>query len=146
MEDCRLLRTNGWRVRHSFEVAATPEDYQQYVQASRGEFSCAKASCIKLQNAWVSDRSLCYLASGRPVVVQHTGPSSILPDRLGILRFSSVAEAADCLNEATANYSRHSRAARELVEAFFDARQVGEQILYHSVSNLRLAAIGTVPQ
>jgi hypothetical protein len=133
-EDCHLLQTNGWRVRHAFEVAGTPEDYQRYVQSSRGEFSCAKTSCMKFQNAWVSDRSLCYLASGRPVVVQHTGPSKILPDRLGMLRFSTVAEAADCLNEAAANYSLHSRAARELTEAFFDARRVAEQILSHSGS------------
>jgi pimeloyl-ACP methyl ester carboxylesterase len=131
-EDCRVLQTNGWRLRHAVEVAGTPEDYQRYVQSSRGEFSCAKASCMKFQNAWVSDRSLCYLASGRPVVVQHTGPSSILPNRLGMLRFSTVAEAADCLNEAAANYSLHSRAARELTEAFFNARQVAEQILNHS--------------
>jgi hypothetical protein len=130
------LLTNGWRIRHAVEVAGTPEDYQRYVQSSRGEFSCAKASCMKFQNAWVSDRSLCYLASGRPVVVQHTGPSSILPNRLGMLRFSTVAEAADCLNEAAANYSLHSRAARELTEAFFDARQVAEQILNHSGSSV----------
>ena len=133
-EDLRLLRANGWRVRHSFEVAGTPEDYRRYVQSSRGEFSCCKASCMKFQNAWISDRSLCYMASGRPVVVQHTGPSSILPDRLGMLRFSTMAEAADCLNEAAANYSRHSRAARELTEAFFDARRVAEQILNHCSS------------
>jgi hypothetical protein len=130
-EDCRVLRANGWRVRHAFEVAGTPEDYQRYVQASRGEFSCAKASCMKFQNAWISDRSLCYLASGRPVVVQHTGPSSRLPDRLGMLRFSTLEEAADCLRDADANYYRHSRAARELTEAFFDARRVAEQILNH---------------
>jgi len=130
-DDCHLLRTNGWRVRHAFEVAGAPEDYQRYVQASRGEFSCAKTSCMKFQNAWVSDRSLCYLASGRPVVVQHTGSSSFLPNRLGMLRFSTLAEAADCLNEAAANYPRHSCAARELTEAFFDARRVAEQILSH---------------
>ena len=90
-EDCRLLQTNGWRIRHAFEVAGTPEDTNDMCKASRGEFSCAKASCMKFQNAWVSDRSLCYLASGRPVVVQHTGPSGILPDRLGMLRFSTAA-------------------------------------------------------
>jgi len=128
-EDCRLLQTNGWRTRRAFQVAGTPEDYQRYVQSSRGEFSCAKASRMKFQNVWVSDRSLCYLASGKPVVVQHTGPSGILPDRLGMLRFSTAAEAADCLNDVAANYSRHSPVARELTEAFFDARWVAEQIL-----------------
>jgi hypothetical protein len=130
-EDCQVLRANGWRIRHAFDVAGTPEDYQRYVQGSRGEFSCAKASCMKLQNAWVSDRSLCYLASGRPVVVQNTGPSAFLPKRLGMLRFSTLEEAAECLEDAAANYSRHSRAARELTETYFDAGQIAEQILSH---------------
>src|SRR5439155_2480579 len=80
LADKRDLEGRGWRIRHSREVAATPEMYQLYIQRSRGEFSCAKGSCIKFQNAWVSDRTLCYLASGRPVVVQDTGPSSFLPD------------------------------------------------------------------
>src|SRR6185503_8387930 len=56
------------------EVAGTPEAYQAYLQHSRGEFSCAKPSYIKMQTAWVSDRTICYLASGKPAVVQHTGP------------------------------------------------------------------------
>src|SRR5262249_32021952 len=67
--DRQLLEAHGWRVRHSREVAATPEAYQAYVRASRGEFSCAKPSYMKFQTAWVSDRTLCYLASGKPAVV-----------------------------------------------------------------------------
>ena len=77
--DKAALEALGWRIRSASEVAGTPEDYRQYVQNSRGEFSCAKPSCMKFQNAWVSDRSLCYLASGKPVIVQNTGPSDFLP-------------------------------------------------------------------
>src|SRR5205807_844863 len=76
--DRAVLEQHGWVVRNPFEVAGSPESYREYVQASRGEFSCAKPSCMQLENAWVSDRSLCYLASGRPVVLQNTGPSSFL--------------------------------------------------------------------
>jgi len=68
--DRRLLEGHGWRVHHSREVARTPEMYQAYIQQSRGEFSCAKPSCMKFQSGWVSDRTLCYLASGKPVIVQ----------------------------------------------------------------------------
>src|SRR5947207_151244 len=93
LADKRDLEGHGWRIRHSREVAATPEMYQLYIQRSRGEFSCAKGSCIKFQNAWVSDRTLCYLASGRPVVVQDTGPSSFLPDGEGMFRFSTAEQA-----------------------------------------------------
>jgi len=52
-------------------VAGSPQAYRDYIRRSRGEFSCAKPSCMRFQNAWVSDRTLCYLASGRPVVARH---------------------------------------------------------------------------
>jgi hypothetical protein len=127
--DRELLTRNGWRVRHALEVARTPDSYRAYIQSSRGEFSCAKPSFIKLQTAWVSDRTLCYLASGKPVVVQHTGPSSFLPDREGMFRFSTVDEAASALATIDADYERHCRAARTLAEEFFDARTVLAEIL-----------------
>jgi hypothetical protein len=123
------LRNRGWRVRHAYEVAATPEDYQSYVRESRGEFSCAKPSCVRLQNAWVSDRTLCYLASGKPAVVQHTGPSRILPDNAGLVRFHTPEEAARSLEAVAADYDRHSRLARALAEEVFDARKVVRRVL-----------------
>jgi len=128
-EDRQFMTAQGWRIRDSSEVAGTPEAYQAYIQGSRGEFSCAKPSCMLFQNAWVSDRTLCYLASGRPVVVQNTGPSAWLPNGEGMFRFSTVAEAVDALAAIDADYARHCRAARELAEACFDARQVCERIL-----------------
>ena len=128
-DDRLLLERNGWRVRHSTEVAATPEAYRAYVQQSRGEFSCAKPSCMAFQNAWVSDRTLCYLASGKPVVVQHTGPSRFLPDGEGMFRFSTLDEAAAALATIEASYARQCRAAREIAEELFDAKRVLAQIL-----------------
>ena len=119
----------GWRIRHSQEVAGNPEMYQAYIQGSRGEFSCVKPSCKKFQNAWISDRSLCYLASGKPVVVQNTGPSAFLPSGEGMLRFSTLEEAADALTAVNLDYERHCRAAREIVEVYFDARRVLGRIL-----------------
>jgi hypothetical protein len=128
-QDLRVLASHGWRVRHSLEVARTPEMYQAYVQGSRGEFSCAKPSCMKFQNAWISDRTLCYLASGKPVVVQHTGPSAFLPNGEGMFRFATLEEAADALATINRDYERHCRAARALAEAYFDAKQVLRAIL-----------------
>lgn len=128
-DDRSLLERNGWRVRHSLDVAGTPEAYQAYLQASRGEFSCVKPSCIEFQNAWVSDRTLCYLASGKPAVVQYTGPSCFLPDGDGMFRFSTLEEAADALGAIEARYERHCRAAREIAETFFDARLVLAEML-----------------
>jgi hypothetical protein len=84
---------------------------------------------MKLQNAWVSDRTLCYLASGKPAVVQDTGPSRVLPHERGMLRFSTREEAVDALRRVNADYVTHCRAARELAEAYFDARVIVPQIL-----------------
>ncbi len=128
-EERQMLERRGWRIRHASEVSRTPEMYRSYIQRSRGELSCVKPSCVKLQNGWVSDRSLCYLASGKPVVTQDTGPSPYLPFGEGILQFSSPAEAAEALAAVNAHYQRHCRSAREIAETYFDARQIAERIL-----------------
>jgi hypothetical protein len=128
-EDRRIMEGHGWRIRHSRAVASTPALYQSYIQSSRGEFSCAKPSCMKFQNAWISDRTLCYLASGKPVIVQNTGSSSFLPNGEGILRFSTLREAAEALANVNTNYEHHCRVAREIAETYFDAKQVIENIL-----------------
>src|SRR5256712_2560936 len=112
MKEWKDMKQRGWRVRHSREVAATPEMYQAYIQRSRGEFSCAKRSCMELQNAWVSDRTLCYLASGKPVVVQDTGPSSFLTNGEGMFRFSTGEQAARAFDAINGDYAKHSSAPR----------------------------------
>ena len=137
----REMERRGWHVRPSREVAATPQMYAAYIRGSRGEFSCAKRSCMVFQNAWISDRTLCYLASGKPVVVQNTGPSSFLPDGEGMFRFSTAAEAADAFAAINANYERHCRAAREIAEAHFDARRSLETILNVALS-AHVSAVG----
>jgi hypothetical protein len=128
-EDRAMLEAQGWRVRLASEVAGSPDDYRHYIQNSRGEFSCAKPSCMKFRNAWVSDRSLCYLASGKPVIVQNTGPSEFLPDSEGMFRFNTVDEALSAIDAMNAHYKRHCSAARELAAAYFDAEQVLASVL-----------------
>src|SRR2546422_4039762 len=118
------LERHGWCVRDSRDVAGSPESYRGYIQRSRGEFSAAKPSCIAFQNAWVSDRTVCYLASGKPAVVQDTGASSYLPDGEGLLRFTSLEEAVDALAQINGAYLRHCRTAREIAETHFDAPRV----------------------
>jgi hypothetical protein len=127
--DRRTLEEHGWRVRHSRDVADSPERYRAYVQKSRGEFSWAKASCMRFQNAWISDRSLCYLASGKPVVVQDTGPSSFLPDAEGMFRFKTLEDAAQAFDSINSDYERQCRLARRLAEEYFDAEVVVTGIL-----------------
>jgi len=127
--DRARLVQHGWRVQDSRDVAGNPDTYRGYVQRSRGEFSAAKPSCMMFQNAWVSDRTVCYLASGKPAVVQDTGASSYLPHGEGLFRFTSVEQAAAGLDEINRDYTRHCRAARDIAETYFDAERVLEPAL-----------------
>lgn len=131
--DRRLLASRGWSVRDAVQVAGDPESYQAYVQGSRGEFACAKPAYVLLGNAWISDRTVCYLASGKPAVVQDTGPSAYLPSGSGLLRFSTPEEAVAGLAEVEAHYERHCRAARELAESCFAARPVVTRMLQQAL-------------
>jgi hypothetical protein len=133
-EERAALEERGWRVREAWEVTSTPGDYQRYIQDSRGEFSCAKPSCVRLQNAWISDRTLCYLASGKPAVVQHTGPSRFLPDSASLFRFRDVDEAVRSLETVAADYDRHCKLARALAEEYFDARKVVRTVLERALA------------
>ncbi len=121
--DMPRLEERGWYTRPAYEVSASAEDYRSYVQESRGEFSCAKQSCMEFANAWISDRTICYLASGKPAVVQNTGKSRFLPDAEGLFRFDSLAEASEHLNRLSDEdeYLSQCTAARDLVETHFDA-------------------------
>ena len=123
------LANLGWRVCHACQVASTPLDYQRYIQNSLGEFSCVKPSCVRLQNAWISDRTLCYLASGKPAVVQHTGPSRFLPEDAGLFRFRDLPQALRYLERVVEDYEHQSQLARQLAEEYFDARKVIARVL-----------------
>jgi hypothetical protein len=127
-DERRLLEGHGWGLRDSATLG-TPDRYRDYIRASRGEFSCAKPSCMRLQNAWVSDRTICYLASGRPAVVQDTGPSRILAGDRGVVRFRTPADAAAALRTVEASYDEHAQAARQLVESTFDGSRVVSALL-----------------
>ena len=129
-----MLEDRGWRVVDSHGVAATPWDYQHYIQDSFGEFSCAKPACLKLENAWVSNRTLCYLASGKPAVVQHTGPSRFLPDSAGLFRFRDLKQAAQFVEKAVIDYKNQCKHARALAEEYFDARNVVGVLLERALS------------
>jgi hypothetical protein len=84
---------------------------------------CAKPIHVAMKTGWFSDRSIAYLASGRPVLAQETGFSERLPTGRGLLGFRDMREAVAGVAEIDGNYAQHSRAARELAEAFFDSRK-----------------------
>jgi hypothetical protein len=132
--DRAMLQNQGWKVRDAWKTLSTPQDYQRYIQNSLGEFSCCKPSCVRLQNAWISDRTLCYLASGKPAVVQHTGPSRFLPDAAGLFRFKCLKESTRYLETVVADYDRQCQLARALAEEYFDAKKVVKRVLELALS------------
>ena len=132
--DRRLLQDRGWRLRSAAEVCRTPETVRTYIQSSRGEYSCMKPGYAMLETAWTSERTINYLASGKPAVIQNTGRSRLLPDDEGLLRFRDVDEAARRLASIEADYARHSRAARQLAEEHFAADRVVARVLSRVVA------------
>jgi hypothetical protein len=133
-EEGRFLEERGWKIRHAWTVSSEPEHYRAYIQRSRGEFSVVKPSCVWLENAWISDRTLCYLASAKPAVIQHTGPSRYLPDSEGLFRFRDLEDARRALIAAESDYERHCRLARELAEEHFDAQKVVGRVLERALA------------
>jgi hypothetical protein len=132
-EERARLRGAGWSVRNASEVSAGMPTYQAYIAGSRGEFSAAKHAYVKTRSGWFSDRSVCYLAAGRPVVLQDTGFSDWLPTGRGIVAFTSTRDAADCLERVAEEYPEHCRAAVEVVTQVFNYDVVLPQLLEHAL-------------
>jgi hypothetical protein len=105
-------------------VSRTAETYNAYIAGSRGELSVAKNIYVATKSGWFSGRSACYLAAGRPVILQDTGFSDVIPIGEGLLAFSNVEGAAASLELVETNYDKHSRRAREAAETYFDGRLV----------------------
>jgi hypothetical protein len=128
-DDIDALHGNGWRLLDPDAVAGTPRDYRAFVQGSWAEFGVAKLGYVVSRCGWFSDRSLCYLASGRPVVAQDTGFSSWLPTGEGVLAFSTAEDAVAAVEELRSDYPRHRRAARALAQDVFDSDRVLPELL-----------------
>lgn len=129
--DIAALAENGWQCVDPARVANSPARYQQFIQGSWAEFGLAKSGYVVSRCAWFSDRSVCYLASGRPVLAQDTGLKNLLPGDEGILLFETLDDALSGLAELRENYSRHARRARAIAAEYFDSDRVLRRLLQH---------------
>ena len=128
-EDRGLLEAHGWRLRDALSVSSDPWRYRDYLIHSRGEFSVAKNTVVAMRSGWFSDRSACYLAAGRPVVLQDTGFGDVLPLGPGLHAFRNVEEAAGAIQEIEADYTRASAHASEVAREYFAAEKVLGRLL-----------------
>ncbi len=128
-DDLALLRENGWDLVDPQEVARDPVTFRGYVQGSGAEFSVAQGIYVETGSGWFSDRTVRYLASGKPALVQDTGFTRTIPAGEGLLAFRTIEDAAEGAREITADYERHSRAARSLAEEEFDSNRVLGRLL-----------------
>jgi hypothetical protein len=127
-KDVDALEENHWQRIIPRDVAADPDSYRDFIARSFGEFMVAKNMYVQSHSGWFSDRSACYLASGRPVVAQDTGLDH-LPTGAGLLTFSTLDEAMQCVNEVKRDPAEHARAARAIAERYFDSDKVLGQLL-----------------
>lgn len=129
VDDLESLRANGWRLLDPDAVAGTPARYHDFVAGSWAELGIAKGGYVTGASGWFSDRSVCYLASGRPVVAQDTGFAPFVPTGEGLLAFSTGDEAVEAIAEVGGDYERHRRGARALAEEVFDSDRVLTRLL-----------------
>lgn len=123
------LRENNWKILNPILHAGDPLSYREFIQYSRAEFSTAKNGYVRSNSGWVSDRTACYLASGKPAVIQSTGFEWRLPTGEGLLTYHTVEEAVAGIEAINQDYRRHCHAARQLAEKYFNSDFVLRDLL-----------------
>jgi hypothetical protein len=118
------LTAHGWRVEQGWSASRTPGSYRDFIRRSRAEFSVAKHGYVLMQGGWFSDRSVCYLASGRPVLVQDTGLGDWLPLGSGVVAFRDPDGALEGIRAINGDYDHHRAAARRIAEELFATDRV----------------------
>jgi hypothetical protein len=127
--EAALLRDNGWRTVDPLAVSGDLEPYVRFVRDSRGEFTVAKDIYVRPRSGWFSDRSVCYLAAGRPVITQDTAFGKFVPSGRGLLSFRDLDEACAAVKAVNADYAGHCAAARAVAREHFAAEKVLRRML-----------------
>ena len=128
------LSAHGWEVLPGEVISKTPESYREFIQNSRAEFSVPKNGYVKMRGGWFSDRSVCYLASGRPVLIEDTGLRDWLPVGEGVVTFENSEQAVAGVDELNCRYEFHREAARKLAENVFSTEKVLPRFLDAAMS------------
>src|SRR5207249_2567589 len=119
----------GWELTDPRPISADVDAYRDFIYGSRGEFTVAKDIYVRPRSGWFSDRSVCYLAAGKPVVTQDTGFGKFVPTGQGLLAYSTMEEAVDALARVNRDYAAHGAAARRVAAEHFGAEPVLGRLL-----------------
>ncbi len=122
--DLAALAENGWTIQDPGHVASSPSRYRSFIQQSKAEIGIAKSGYVASRCGWFSDRSGCYLASGRPVIAQQTGFGEFLPTGEGLFAFETMDHILSAIEDMQRDYRRHARVAREIAEEHLDSGKV----------------------
>ncbi len=112
------LEQKGWKIVNGVETSATPELYWDFIARSKGEWSIAKNVYVDTRSGWFSCRTACYLAAGRPAVVQDTAWSRYIPSGKGVIAFTTFEECVRAMEEMSAHYAEHAAAAYEIAREY----------------------------
>ncbi len=123
-KDLDALCSRGWQITDPKEVASSPDAFGKYIRASSAEFSAAQGVYVGTNSGWFSDRTVRYLASGKPALVQDTGFRGRYPVGQGLLAFRTIEEAVEGVERITREYETHCRAARQIAEEYFDSSKI----------------------
>ncbi len=123
------VRGAGWELTDPRPISADVDAYRDFIYGSRGEFTVAKDIYVRPRSGWFSDRSVCYLAAGKPVVTQDTGFGKFVPTGQGLLAYSTMEEAVDALARVNRDYAAHGAAARRVAAEHFGAEPVLGRLL-----------------
>jgi len=128
-DDYERAIAGGFTFRPVIPMSLDIDTYRDYISASRGEFTVSKDLYVRTRSGWFSDRTVCYLAAGRPAITQFTGFEKYISSGSGLLGFDDADSAIEAIRIVNSDYPRHARAAREIASEYFDALKLLDRIV-----------------
>jgi hypothetical protein len=135
VKNLNRMKSGGWSITDAKSVSKNWRSYKQYICDSKAEFSVAKNMYVKAKTSWFSGRSACYLATGKPVVLQETGFSKFIQAGKGLFAFNTIQEAVHAVNEINNNYEYHCYEARKIAEKYFDSNKILSRLIEEALCN-----------
>jgi hypothetical protein len=123
-QDPEIVKRDGWQWHDGARMSSTPQSYARFIEQSLAEWSIAKNVYVATRSGWFSCRTACYLAAGRPAVVQETGWSRFIPSGDGLIAFETMDQSVEGISQIIAAPEDHRRAAYEIAREYLTPKKV----------------------